>query len=227
MHAEVEFQVNVKAAKGKGAARQTRAAGLVPGVVYGYQYEPKMVTFEERHLVKALSTPAGRNIFLRLKSDDAEIDGIRVLIRDFQVHPLKRRFIHADFFKLDSDREISSTIPFRMVGDAIGVTLGGVLQIARHEIPVVCKPDDLLSSIDIDITDLDVGDSIHVEDIEVPEGVTFTISPKLTICAVVVPAAEEEEEVEEEELLEGEEGEEEGEGEEGEEGKGEKSTEKE
>lgn len=199
MHAEVEFNVSTKTTQGKGAARKVRAAGLVPGVVYGYQFEPKMVSFEERELVKALSTTAGRNVFLKFKSDDKEIDGLRTLVKATQVHPLKRRFVHVDFFKLDADRDIKATVPIKLDGTAEGVKLGGIMQIARRSIMVSCKPDALPEAIVVDVTTMGPGDSIHVGDVEAPEGVTFLVSPKLAVCAVIAPPSEEEEAVEGEE----------------------------
>jgi large subunit ribosomal protein L25 len=204
MHAEVEFNVSTKTSQGKGAARKVRAAGLVPGVVYGYQYEPKMVTFEERELVKALSTSAGRNVFLNFKSEDKEIDGLRTLVKATQVHPLKRRFVHVDFFKLDPDRAINTTVPIRLEGEAQGVKLGGIMQIARRSIMVECKPDDLPEAIVVDVTEVGPGESIHVGDLVAAEGVKFLVSPKLAVCAVVAPPSEEAEGEEGEEGVEGE-----------------------
>lgn len=203
MHAEVEINVGIKTNQGKGAARKVRAAGLVPGIVYGYQYEPKMITFEERELVKALSTSAGRNVFLRFKSEDKEIDGLRTLVKATQVHPLKRRFVHVDFFMLDPDREINTTVPIRLEGTAEGVKLGGIMQIARRSIMVSCKPDNLPEAIVVDVTKLGPGDSYHIGDLERPEGVKFLVGDNLAVCAVVAPPSEEEPEG-----VEGEEGEE-------------------
>lgn len=211
---EFEFPVELKEAAGKGAARKVRAAGMVPGILYGHDTEPVMVTFEERLLVKALSTPAGRNIFLKFKSETKELDGAKILIKDLQVHPLKRRFVHADFYKLDPNRAITAEVPLRMEGTAVGQKLGGILQIARHALEVSCLPDALPEAITVDISSLGFGDSIHISDIEEPEGVTFLQPGKLAVCAIVAPAASvedegevegEEEEVEEESTTESEE----------------------
>lgn len=192
MHTEVEFSVIQKSGHGKGAARKTRAAGTVPGIVYGYNLNPTMVSFDERELVKALSTPAGRNVFLRLKCDDQELNGSRALIKELQVHPLRRRFIHADFFKLDPDRALHATVPIKLVGTAIGVKLGGIMQIAMRDIPVLCKPDDLPESIEIDVSEIKIGHSIHVSEIKAPAGVEILASGKMAICAVISPSEDEE-----------------------------------
>lgn len=191
MHTEVEFAVSQKSGQGKGAARKTRAAGLVPGVVYGFNQNPAMVSFDERELVKALSTPAGKNVFLRLKCEDPALNGSRALIKELQVHPLKRRFIHADFFKLDPDRAIHATVPIKLVGTAVGVKLGGIMQVAMRDIPVLCKPDDLPESIEVDVSNIKIGHSVHVGDIAAPEGVEFLVSAKSAVCAVISPSEEE------------------------------------
>jgi large subunit ribosomal protein L25 len=188
-HAEVEFPVTIKTGHGKGAARKVRAAGAVPGILYGFQTEPTMVTFEERALVKALSTSAGKNVFLRIKSENATLNGIRVLIKDLQVHPLLRKFVHADFYKLDPEHEMHATVPVRLTGTAAGAKLGGILQSAMRDIRVICKPDDLPEAIVVDVTELNLGHSIHVGDITPPAGVRFLVGPEQAVCAVVSPSA--------------------------------------
>lgn len=189
MHTEVDFAVEAKAAAGKGAARKLRAAGKVPGVVYGPTLEPVMITFREQDLAKALSTPAQRNVFLRLHSSDARIDGIRTLVKDLQVHPLKRVFVHADLYKLDPDRPLYATVPIRIVGTAAGVKLGGILQVARREVRVLCLPDRLPEALEVDVTNLMPGHSIHVSDLPVPEGVQVLTGLKLAVCAVIAPSS--------------------------------------
>jgi len=201
MHAEFEFSVEIKEGVGKGAARKARAAGRTPGVVYGPEFAPRPVTFREQDLVRALNTPAQRNVFLRLKSADPDLDGIRVIVKDLQVDPVKRRFIHADFYKLDPNRTMHATLPIHVQGTAIGVKLGGILQIVRREVRVACKPDDLPDAIVVDVTELKPGESVHVGDLEPPEGVRILTSPELAVCVVVAPTGYEEggEEAEEEE----------------------------
>lgn len=189
MRTEVDFAVEAKAAAGKGAARKSRAAGKVPGVVYGPTLEPVMITFREQDLAKALSTPAQRNVFLRLRSGDERIDGIRTLVKDLQVHPLKRVFLHADLYKLDPERAIHATVPIRIVGTAAGVKLGGILQVVRRELRVVCLPDHLPESVEVDVTNLMPGHSIHVSDLPVPEGVQVLTGLKLAVCAVIAPSS--------------------------------------
>lgn len=189
MHTEVEFTVEAKSACGKGAARKARAAGKTPGVVYGYKMDPVMVTFPEKELVKALSTPAARNVFLKLRSaDQTELNGARVMVKDLQVDPLQRVFLHADFYKLDPTRPIHTTVPIRLLGTAQGVKLGGILQVARRDLAVVCLPDALPEAIEVDVTNLMPGHSIHVGDLQAPEGVTILAASRLAVCVVIAPS---------------------------------------
>ena len=205
MHTEVTFKVEAKTKQGKGAARKARAAGRTPGIVYGRSMEPVMVSFREQELVKALSTPAARNVFLNLHSDEPSLDGARVMVKDLQVDPVNRVFIHADFYKLDADRKINTTVPIVLKGTALGVKLGGIMQVARRDIAVVCLPDALPEAIEVDVTALGLGDSIHIGDLDAPEGVTFVSGDRLAVCAVIAPSGmKEDEEEEEEEGVEGE-----------------------
>ncbi|MHB8765315.1 MAG: 50S ribosomal protein L25 [Deferrisomatales bacterium] len=193
MHTEVDFAVETKAAQGKGAARKLRAAGKTPGIVYGPAAEPVMISFREKDLVKALSTEAERNVFLRLRTDDERINGARVIVKELQVEPLLRVFIHADFYRLDPNRQIQATVPIHIQGTAVGVKMGGILQVARRDLLVMCLPDQLPEAIYVDVTDLKPGHSIHVGDLPTAEGVRVLTSSHLAVCAVISPSAAEEE----------------------------------
>jgi large subunit ribosomal protein L25 len=208
MHAELEFTVEPRTGTGKGMARKLRAGGKTPGIVYGFGMDPVMVAFREPDLVKALSTPAQRNAFLRLQCDDERVSGARVMVKELQVHPVRRVFIHADFYRLNPNRVFQIEVPIRLDGTAAGVKLGGIMQVARREIVVACLPDELPDAIPVDVTDMQVGDSIHVGDLQAPPGVRIVTNPILAVCAVIAPSAIEEPEEEEEELAEEEVGEE-------------------
>lgn len=192
MHTEIEFSVEAKVGSGKGVARKIRAGGRVPGVIYGPDTPPVMVAFREQDLVKALSTPAAKNVFLRVRCPDPGLDGSRVLVKDLQVHPVKRVFVHADFYKPDPARVLHADVPIRLEGAAIGVKLGGILQVARRELRVSCLPDDLPEAIPVDVTELRPGHSIHVSDVTPPPGVRILSDPRLALCAVIGTGYQEE-----------------------------------
>ncbi|MBI5443390.1 MAG: 50S ribosomal protein L25 [Deltaproteobacteria bacterium] len=185
MHTEVEFAVEPKPAAGKGAARKLRAQGKVPGIVYGPGMQPVMISFTEKDLVKALSTSAARNVFLRVRASGHDLDGSRLIIKDLQVHPVRRAFVHVDFYKPDPTKMIHASVPMRIEGTAAGVKLGGILQVTLREVVVACLPDQLPEAIAVDVTELRPGHSIHVGDLTPPEGVRILTDSRLSVCAVI------------------------------------------
>ena len=130
------------------------------------------------------------------------------MIKDLQIHPTTHEFIHIDFYEIDMKRKINVHIPVVTKGLSKGVELGGILQIIRRELEVLCLPTNIPENIEIDVTDLDMGDSVHVLDIPVEEDIEIPADVNFTVLTVLAPKVEVEEEEEEEEALEGEEGEE-------------------
>jgi large subunit ribosomal protein L25 len=126
------------------------------------------------------------------------------MIKELQSHPVSRDFLHIDFYEIDMQRKINVMIPVVTKGICKGVELGGLLQIIRREIEVLCMPGDIPEAIELDITDLDVGDSVHVEEIPLGDNVEISSDVNFTVLTIVSPKVEEVEE-EEEEGLEGEE----------------------
>ena len=137
------------------------------------------------------------------------------MIKEFQSHPVSGDFLHIDFYEIDMQRKINVMIPVVTKGICKGVELGGLLQIIRREIEVLCMPGDIPEAIELDITDLDVGDSVHVEEIPLGDNVEISADVNFTVLTIVSPKVEEVEEEEEEEALEGEEAAAEGEAGEG------------
>ncbi|MGB2687867.1 MAG: 50S ribosomal protein L25, partial [Desulfobacterales bacterium] len=129
------------------------------------------------------------------------------MIKELQTHPVSRNFIHIDFYEVKMDQKITAKIPVVTIGTAKGVELGGMLQIIRRELEVECLPLEVPESIEIDISDLDVGDSIHVGKIRLESELEFLEDDNYTVVTVLAPKLEEEEEPEEEEEAEGEEAE--------------------
>ena len=214
---------------GKGAARAIRRAGRVPAVIYGDKKDPVMVSLEPRDLVKRLNTGAFLATVYEVRvNGGAE----RVLPRDVQFHPVNGRAMHVDFLRVSKTTRTNVMVPcvFLNEEESPGLARGGLLNIVRHEIEVVCGVDDIPAQFEMDLTGLDIGDSIHFSAIALPEGVDPVIADRdftvATIAAPTIQEEEEEEEVEGEEGegLEGEEGEE-GEGEEGEGAEGEGDSE--
>jgi large subunit ribosomal protein L25 len=197
---------------GKGAARAVRRAGRVPAVIYGDKKDPVMVSLEPRELRKQLNTG---NFFATVYSVEvADGDNERVLPRDVQFHPVKDETMHVDFLRVSKLTRTNVMVQCSFINeeDSPGLTRGGMLNVVRHEVEVVCGVDDIPDQFELDLTGLDIGDSIHAGVLKLPEGVELTIADRdFTIATIAAPVLKSEEEEEEEAAAaaaaEGEEGE--------------------
>jgi len=180
------LQVQGRDRAGKGAARATRREGLVPGVIYGGNQDATLIALEPRTLISLMHDPAFKtNIF------EVEISGKkqRTMAMDVQLDPVSDRPIHADFRRIEKDTLVRVPIPVRFKNEAAspGIKVGGVLNIVRHDIEVRGRPDDLPDHIDVDLTGLGIGDSVHIKSIELPNGIKPTIARNFTICTIAPP----------------------------------------
>lgn len=190
---------------GKSGAREIRKEGNVPAVLYGKGTEPISLVINPSELKTALSTEAGENTLLEIKLKEGEANIPKLsLLREIQYDYLTDKPIHFDFQALDVKQKITVAVPVHIEGRAKGVKEGGILEEILREISVECLPTNIPNSFSIDVTELEVGHSIHVSTLEIEEGVTILHEPEDTIVTVLAPKVEEEP-VEEE--IEGEEGE--------------------
>ncbi len=193
---------------GKTAARQLRRNGSVPAVVYGHGDESRPLAVDTHELERLLSRIHAATTVIALEVQGGA-EAQQVLIREIQRHPFRRDVLHVDFFHIRADEVIRVSIPLRLEGHAKGVEAGGILQQIRHEIEVECLPGEIPDDFRVDVSALDIGDSIHVGDIDTGS-VTVLDEADLSVCSVVPPTVIEVEEEEEElppefEGLEGEE----------------------
>lgn len=207
--------VQWRTGKGKEAARKLRSQGLIPAVVYGQREETIPVTLNPQQLARALRGGAGERSLINLTIEGLEDGPITktVILKEKQIDPVKRTLLHVDLYTIAMDEAIRVGIPVHVVGKAIGVEQGGVLEQVLREIEVECLPGDIPASIDVDVSSLDIGDSIHVADITL-EKAKIQVDPDQTIVTVVPPTVYEEPVFEEEIAVEEEVEEEEGEKEE-------------
>ncbi len=187
--------------RGKNASHRLRMRGLVPAVMYGHGQESRPLVVEERELTQLLSRISVDNTLV-----DLEVEGgvaQKVLIREVQRHPWRSNVLHVDFFRIQADEEIRVAVPLRLVGVPAGVrNSGGILQQNRYEVEVECLPSDIPEHFELDVSELDIGDSLHLSDIQTG-GVLPLDDPELTVCTVVPPTVmKAEEEAEEEAVLE-------------------------
>jgi large subunit ribosomal protein L25 len=210
----LELNAVTRTDTGKGQSRTLRREGRLPAVLYGPNTDPVMLSINLSELEDILKGGSAGQALLNL-TVDGEKQPRTAMIKELQTSPLSREFLHVDFYEVDMKNKINVMVPVTTTGKCIGIEMGGMIQLIRRELEVLCLPNEIPESIEIDITELNIGDSVHVEDvklegdIEIPHDVDFTI---LTILSATMK----EEEVEEEELEEGEEGLEEGEEAEGE-----------
>ena len=194
---------------GKGPARAARRAGRVPGVIYGSKKDPSMVTLDPRELDRELQTGAFLATIYDVQIDQ---DKERVLPRDVQFDPVTDRAIHVDFLRVSAATSVTVQVPVNFLNEeeSPGLKRGGLLNVVRHEIEMTCRADAIPAGIDIDLTGLDIGDSIHISMITLPDGVAPTITDRdFTVATIAAPTVvQEDEEAEEgDELEEGIEGE--------------------
>ena len=174
---------------GKGASRELRRNGRVPAVIYGGNEEPTTIHVEEKLLYRQLMTGHFMNSIIMV-----EVDGksLRTLPKDVALHPVSGRPLHADFLRLAEDATIAVSVPvvFANEEESPGLKRGGVLNIVRHELELVCDADKIPSEIVIDVTGVEVGDSIHISAVTLPEGSVSAITDRdFTIATIVAPSA--------------------------------------
>jgi len=208
----VTLNASVRERAGKGAARAVRREGRVPAVIYGDKKEPQTISMDYRELMKQVQT--GRFLSTLV---DIDVDGtkVRTIPRDVQFDPVRDFVVHVDFLRLGKGARIAVEVAINFLGDedSPGLKRGGVLNVVRHTVEIMCPADAIPESFDMDISELDIGDGLHSTDLTLPEGMTFTITDRdFTIATISAPSggADEDEEdaaVEGEEGAEGEEGE--------------------
>jgi large subunit ribosomal protein L25 len=174
--------------QGKGPARRLRARGLIPAVVYSRRTEPVHLAVDPAAIQKAINTPHRFNTLLTLKLDGGDK---QVLFRDYQVDPVSRRLLHADFLEVKLDEPVKVEVPVVTIGRAEGVATGGILSISAHEIVLEALPNKIPAKIEVDVTSLKVGASIHIAELTAPEGCKFKFATNYVVAFVAVPEKEE------------------------------------
>ncbi|MEO1843885.1 MAG: 50S ribosomal protein L25 [Akkermansiaceae bacterium] len=193
---------------GTGTLKLMRREGFIPSVVYGGGSENRNVKVSAKAFADMLSKSVSANVLVDLELEG----GTRQLafVKDLQHNPLSGNILHADFLAVSDDTEITAQLPVILDGEPIGVKLGGVLEQLRYNIEIKCLPKDLPETIEADVSELDVGDSLHIGDLPWPEGVKPTLNDDVMVVLVARARVVEEEEEEEEpgelgeELAEGE-----------------------
>lgn len=196
-------QVTLKAGHrdefGKGVARKLRASGKLPAVVYGAEADTVPLTLDSHDAEQLFRSISVDNTIVNLEVEGEKIP-VPTLVREIQTHPYRPGILHVDFYRIQTGVEVELDVPVHLEGTATGVKdEGGVLEQTIHNIPVRCVPANIPEAFVLDVTILAVGDSLHVEDIELPGGVEILLEPRRAVCSVQAPSELDIEEVEEEE----------------------------
>ena len=185
--ASASLSAETRTESGKGVARKLRAAGRVPGVVYGHAREAQSLSLVARDLEKLLSQIAVSSTVVELS-----LAGVttRTLIREIQRHPFRKNILHVDFQEMVAGEKVTVKVPLVFVGVPEGVRLSGaLLEQILHSVEVLVDPVSIPNHIDVDVTHLAMGHSLHVRDLKLPEGVEVLSDEDATICAVIAPRA--------------------------------------
>lgn len=184
---EVQLSVEEREGRGKGAARRLRAAGRVPAVVYGSGKAPIAVSLDPKALDRIIHTHhAGRNALIDLKGG-AGLAGRTVMVKDLERDAIKGSIRHVDLLEVDTNARIEVSVPVHLVGTPHGVTMGGLLDHSLHKVDITCKAGSIPDEFKIDVSHLDLGDSVHVSELVLPEGAEMQTPTDLPIATVVIP----------------------------------------
>jgi large subunit ribosomal protein L25 len=162
-------------------------------VLYGRDLESTLLSVSPGDLEKATSTASAENILIDLTSTDGEsMRNQRAMIREIQVDPVKRNILHVEFLGISMDRQITVEVPINLVGDPVGVSAGGMLQQVLWSVEISCLPDRIPDTLELDVSSLAMGHSLHVSDLRAPGGVELLSDPRLTLATVLAPKRVEE-----------------------------------
>src|SRR5690242_6037808 len=189
--ATVSFTAQPRENTGKGAARSLRARGQVPAVIYGHDIQPKSLSLNARDLDKMLGHIQAESTVIEVTVDGQTS---KTLIREIQRHPIKRQILHVDFQALVAGEKVTVNIPITLLGIPEGVKLeGGVLEQSLRELEIEVDPSSIPDHVELDVSNLKIGDSLHVSDIKLAEGVTILDDPETSVAVVAAPRARSEE----------------------------------
>ena len=192
MAKQVKLKAEPRTAVGRSAARKLKAQGVIPAIIYGGQEKPQPLQVSTRDINAMLSQASGENILVELEIA-GEKSNRSALVQEIQHSPVGGSILHIDFHAISMDETIQAEVPLEPSGIPNGVkNFGGLLEQSLRSLAVECLPRDLPDRITVDVSALNIGDSIHVRDIQLPTGVVAKVQRELTAFSVLAPAVEEE-----------------------------------
>jgi large subunit ribosomal protein L25 len=185
------LRAEIREGTGKELARKLRVKGLIPAIFYGPRSKSIPLVIDAKEFSKTLQTEAGENVLIELDIlRGNQADRKVVMVKDVQIDPLQRTALHADLYEVAMDEMVTVEIPIHLTGKPEGTKMGGILEQIRRVIQIQCLPGDIPKSIDVDVSSLKIGDSIHIQDIKA-ERVKILADTNFTIATVVPPVVEE------------------------------------
>ena len=194
----IELKANIRKTTGKGHGRKLRASDRLPAVLYGPGTEPTLISMLQGDLSKAQKLGNIYQALFKLSIKNGKTETHTAMVKELQSHPLTREVLHVDFYEVSMDRKIRVSIPVTTTGTSPAIELGGILQIIRRELDVLCLPSEIPESIEIDISNLEMNESIHIEEIPLEGNIEIPDEGNFTVVTILAPKVEEEEETEEE-----------------------------
>ncbi len=196
---KLELKATIRKTVGNGPARELRRQGMIPAVLYGPNSEPIMLSVVIREFEHIIKFGNIGQLLLNLVIQNGKKQTKTVMIKELQTQPVSEKLLHIDFYEVAMDQKIKVSIPVVTIGEAKGVETGGILQIVRHNVDVFCFPNEIPESIVVDISNMEIGDSLHIGDVSLDEAIELADEANFTVVTVLTPKVEEVEEEEEEE----------------------------
>ncbi|MCP4115474.1 MAG: 50S ribosomal protein L25 [Desulfobacteraceae bacterium] len=194
----LDLKAEIRETKGKSAARHLRNNEAVPAVLYGPKTEPITLSLSTPDLTTLVRVNGSSGLFINLAIEGDAKPVRTVMLKELQMDIYGLKYLHVDFQEIDMDERITITVPVEARGESAGVKAGGLLQVIRRELDIICRPGDMPEVIEIDTTDLEVGDAIHVAEIDLGENIEIPHEVDFTVLTIVPPAGGADEEGEEE-----------------------------
>ncbi len=185
--ASASLTAQKRTAGGKSAARKLRAEGRTPAVLYGHGETTRALTLDSHELGVLFSHISVDNTIINLKIEGERGGELRALVREVQLHPASRRILHVDFYQVHAGEMIDVEVPLHFTGTAAGVKAGGIMHPNFNALPIRCVAEQIPEAIEVDVSALEIGDSLHMSDIKLPEGSTTDFDPEAVICSVTPP----------------------------------------
>jgi large subunit ribosomal protein L25 len=185
------LNIELRSKTGKGISRQLRQSGQIPAIVYGKGMEAVPVAVNPKELTSAIAGEGGHNNLITLKGGGS-LDGNVVIVAELLRNPLRGDLMHADLHKINMADKIRVEVPINLVGTAVGVKNGGLLDVSTHAVHLECLPNQIPAHLDVDVTDLAIGHSIHIGDLKLPAGIKVLGDTRASIVSVLGKAREEE-----------------------------------